>query len=153
MNKVAFLQGYMNKTAVWTGYTAETGATTASDKRENGEEFGEGEQILNDGRPPKLKDYEGGGMADIAGLPKGANLTTDQSMFSKTDPALANVAGGTGKPALQPAVSKTDPSNPTGLNALSNPKLPSQTVQWKNPMNPTGKNPFDTSSAGGANAK
>lgn len=74
MNKIAFLQGYIAKTAVWTGYTAETGATTATDKRKNkGEEFGEGEEIYNEGSPVGIKDYEGGGDAGVVGLAKGAS--------------------------------------------------------------------------------
>jgi hypothetical protein len=88
MNKIAFLQGYMDKTAVWTGYTAETGASNATDKRENqGLQFGDGEQIVNEGTPPELKAYEGGGDAGKEGLPKGAiekvSITIDTSKIKE----------------------------------------------------------------------
>lgn len=79
MNKLGFLAGYLAKAAfqqaggpIWTGYTAETPTTTATDNEKENKD----DQIYNEGTPWGIKDYAGGGEAGVIGLAKGAEIKT-----------------------------------------------------------------------------
>jgi hypothetical protein len=79
ISKLAFVRGYLAKSSfqqsggpTWTGYTPETGVTTAKDNKEEGKD----DQIYNEGTPYGIKDYGGGGEAGVIGLAKGAATAT-----------------------------------------------------------------------------